>query len=110
MYENLKRISGMYYFEYHCLESPSSCDAQLWYRSHQKVKVLSMDLGDGEGIYSYMDRMEGGTPIIYKVKFKDGFIHDVFEDELLNSPSEYERPDPPKINKESIQKVLLNYI
>lgn len=32
---------------------------------------------------------------MYKVRFNDGFEGTVFEDELLDDPSEYERPDPP---------------
>jgi hypothetical protein len=28
------------YFEYHCLESMDSSDADLWLRSHQTVEIL----------------------------------------------------------------------
>jgi hypothetical protein len=69
------------YFEYHCYEGEDSNDAELWHHTHQKVKVLH-ELTD-------IDEEVGK---IYRIRFPDGFEYDVFEDELLNTPSEYERP------------------
>jgi hypothetical protein len=41
------------------------------------------------------------------VVFEDGFEYDVFEDELMESKEEFERPDAPKKNQqESIRRIL----
>jgi hypothetical protein len=69
------------YFEYHCLESEQSSDAELWHRTHQQVKVLSMagpDESDCE---------------LYNIQFEDGFIGSAFADELLYTTTEYSRPN-----------------
>lgn len=83
------------WFEYHCLESPGSADAELWYKSHSRVTVIecmNMEYSD----LDQTERQEGGTPLVYTVQFEDGHIGDVFEDELLDTKAEYYRPDPPK--------------
>ena len=98
------KVGKTFWFEYHCYESPESCDAEIWYRSHQKVKVI------GVSEWSYDDkewRQEDGNPRVYLVEWEDGFQYDVFEDELMESPNEFYRPSPPKRNiQESIRKVL----
>ncbi len=33
----LRNVGDVVWFEYHCWESPESSDAEIWYRSHQKV-------------------------------------------------------------------------
>lgn len=33
---------------------------------------------------------------MYKVRFKDGFMGDVFADVLIENKSEFVRPDPPE--------------
>ena len=89
-----EKIGKNFWFEYHCFESCDSADAEIWFRSHQKVKVLKISLlGNGSSIE---ERGENGEPRIYNVLFNDGFIADVFEDELMNDPSEFYRPDPIK--------------
>ena len=90
-YDN--KVGKEFWFEYHCYESPESCDAEIWYRSHQKVKVI------GVSEWSYDDkewRQEDGNPRVYLVEWIDGYQYDVFEDELMESKDEFERPDPPK--------------
>lgn len=83
-----------FWFEYHCFESCSSADAEVWYHSHQKVKVLFVSTwGNGD---TPQERGENGEPRVYRVKFEDGLEWDVFEDELMDSPEEFYRPDPPK--------------
>ena len=77
------KIGKIYWFEYHCLES--SCDAKLWYRSHQEVEVIAEV------------ETEPGEPKVYTVKFIDGFVGDVFDDELLISSDGFYRSEPPKI-------------
>jgi len=79
-------IGKEFWFEYHCNESHSSCDAELWYHSHKKVKVL--ERGDDEHD-EYPEE-----PKIYKVRFEDGWEYHVFEDELMDTPKEFYRPDP----------------
>ena len=32
----------------------------------------------------------------YMVQFEDGLVYAVFDDELMDSPKEFYRPDPPK--------------
>lgn len=77
------------FFEYHCLQSHDSADAQAWYRSHQPVEVVAFPDSDGlKMLRSGADREErlnDGCPLIYRVRFSDGHEHDVFEDELMSS-------------------------
>jgi hypothetical protein len=88
------KVGKKFWFEYHCYEGHDSCDAEIWYRSHQKVKVLSIsELGVGDTKY---ERLMEGQPRVYKVRFKDGLEWDVFEDELMESRTEFSRPEPPK--------------
>ncbi len=98
----------MKYFEYHCLESDASSDADLWYRSHSRVQVTGItEQGVGD---TPEERAEEGCPRVYRIRFEDGFEHDAFEDELLDSEDQYERPDPPPVaeryyfNKEENEK------
>ena len=89
------RQPGKYWYEYHCYEGHDSSDAELWYHSHQKVNVLSLvEQGFGD---TPEERGNNGQPAVYNVRFSDGFTGDAFEDEILDSPSEFTRPDPPKI-------------
>jgi hypothetical protein len=82
------KIGETYWYEYHCLESPDSSDAELWYRSHQEVKVLDQE------------ETEPGEPECFNIKFVDDFEGVAFDDELMLSTKEFYRPDPPerKIN------------
>lgn len=93
------------FFEYHCDESHQSSDAQLWYRSHQKVTVLHCDKDTIEqaencGVFTLPARAEVGVPLVYTIEFADGHIGDAFEDELLTSEDSYERPAPPAARRE----------
>jgi hypothetical protein len=98
------KVGRIFWFEYHCYESPESCDSEIWYRSHQKVKVIGVSEWSFD---DYEDRMNDGQPRVYLVEWKDGFQYDVFEDELLESPNEFYRPNPPKRKiQESIKKIL----
>ena len=88
------RVGLKYWFEYHCYEGHDSADANLWYHSHQPVTVLSMEeRGSGR---DEKERGENGHPAAYKVRFQDGLIGAVVEDELCLSKDEFFRPDPPK--------------
>lgn len=83
-----------YWFEYRCWESPNSQDAELWYHSHQVVKVLKMeDPGIGK---DETERAKEGCPAAFKVKFSDGMTYTAMEDELLDSQSDFINNDPPK--------------
>ena len=83
------------WFEYHCWENDESADAQLWYRSHQKVTVLSFDPADGRG-FTRQERGEIGQPFCYTVRFEDGHEGCAVEDELSASQDAWFRPDPPR--------------
>jgi hypothetical protein len=75
------------WFEYHCEEGDQSADAHLWHRSHTPVRIircLDAAIADAEGVAR-----------VYRVKFEDGFVGEVFDDELMDSPSQFFRPDPP---------------
>ena len=88
------QVGKSYWFEYHCLESEESCDAELWHHSHMKAKVLSLEEpGYGK---TMKERGEEGQPAVYKIQFEDGFKHSAFEDEILESPKHFFRPSPPK--------------
>ena len=82
------------FFEYHCWESHASGDAELWYRSHQRVTVLEC-VNPEYGDMSLDQRCEAGHGLVYRVQFSDGHVGDCFEDELLESEASYHRPDPP---------------
>jgi len=98
------KVGRIFWFEYHCYESPESCDSEIWYRSHQKVKVIGVSEWSFD---DYEDRMNDGQPRVYLVEWKDGFQYDVFEDELLESPNEFYRPNPPKRKiQESIRRII----
>lgn len=92
--------SGMeLWFEYHCNESPSSADAEAWYHSHQKVTVIECEtpeLASDRDADTFEKRSNNAEGLMYKVRFRDGLVWTVFEDELLESPNEFEREDPPK--------------
>jgi len=75
-----------YYYEYHCFESHKSSDAELWYRSHLKIKVI--------GLAKEQDFLED-EPSVLIVQFEDGYIGHAWEDEILSSENEYVRPDSP---------------
>lgn len=93
--ENFRTPGQVLFFEYHCNESHDSSDAQLWYRSHQKVTVLRTAPNDGMDILALTDRCEHGQLIVYLVLFADGHQGHAFEDELLDSDADYCRPQPP---------------
>jgi len=85
------------HFEYHCLESMDSGDADLWLRSHQTVKVLGeaeweKEWGEGKSI---TERIEAGMPKLYRIRFNDGHEGKAYEDELYTSPEHWVRDDPP---------------
>ncbi|KKN91192.1 hypothetical protein LCGC14_0220590 [marine sediment metagenome] len=101
--ENVRTIGSTLFFEYHCEESHLSSDADLWYRSHQEVEVIEFSPNDGFDVPTLEERCEIGCPIMYQVKFNDGFVGGVFEDELLDSEDEYFRPDPLKPPKEGVK-------
>lgn len=84
------------WFEYHCLEAAESPDAPVWYRSHQRVTVLSLDRNDAPASSTFTERSTDGTPYTYRVRFSDGLEWDVFEDELFTGPEHFQRPDPPE--------------
>lgn len=77
------------YFEYHCLRSHASADAQLWYRDHQAVTVIATVPCDGQAYQqrgeNLITRCDDGAPLVYQVKFSDGFIGTACEDELYSS-------------------------
>lgn len=80
------------WFEYRCWESPASSDAELWRRSHQRVRVLRMiERGYGQ---TEDERGEHGQPAVFRIEFKDGQRFDATEDELLDSRAEFNRPEP----------------
>lgn len=87
------KVGKEFWFEYHCYESPDSCDAELWYRSHQKVKVIGVSEWSHNDL---QDRIEDATPRVYKIKFEDGYEGDAWEDEIVDSPDGFYRPEPPK--------------
>ena len=82
------------FFEYHCFEDLSSGDAAAWLRSHQQVTVIR-GLFDAAQDRTLSERFEEGEQGVYSVRFADGLVWDVFEDELLVDPGHFTRPDPP---------------
>lgn len=94
--EDLRQIGKRYWFEYHCFESEQSADADIWYHSHQEIEVLG--LAQTDVLYTTKrERLENACPLVYNALFGDEFKCDVFEDEILNSKDEFERPDPPNV-------------
>ena len=98
------KVGKYFWFEYHCYESDDSCDEEIWYRSHQKVKILSVSEWSFDNL---QDRIDDGQPRVYKVMFNDGLKYDVYEDELMNSTEDFYRPNPPIKNlQESIRRII----
>lgn len=82
--ENDERLAkGRRFFEYHCYEGEDSSDAELWHHTHQQVIVLN----------KIADIDEADIGRMYRVRFDDGFEHDVFDDELIVNPIKFCRPD-----------------
>lgn len=71
-----------YWFEYHCDETDTSADVHLRNRSRSRVKVLKLS-GD-----SAPDDQDA---LVWEVQFDDGFVAPAFDDELLDSPEQYQR-------------------
>lgn len=82
-------------FEYHCYEGHDSEDAELWYRSHQRVEVLGVEEHDGVGL-TFAERLDFGHPKGYRVRFEDGFEGIALDDELMEDDTGFCRPDPPR--------------
>lgn len=97
-------IGATYWFEYHCWESDESADAPLWHHSHQQALVVNEQDSDGLAFTgsTYDERAEAGCPRVYTVRFADGLEWAACEDELLDSPGQFERPDPPALTTASI--------
>ena len=94
------------WFEYRCWESPSSADAELWYRSHNRVTVGRMiEPGGGKDIE---ERGFNGHPAVFRIRFSDGREFDATEDELMHDRAEFTRPDPPKKHRWMGENVLAN--
>ena len=89
------------WFEYHCSESHESSDSPAWYHSHQQVEVLGLTDCEQVPSTTFGERMDEGMVLVYRVWFDDGLEWDVFEDELLMDPSQFDRPDPPKPRMET---------
>jgi len=80
-----RKIGKSYLFEYHCLESEKSSDAELWHRTRQRVKILSIvEKGGGD---TKEERLNAGHPAVYEIKFSDGHVRHAFEDEILGITS-----------------------
>ena len=93
--KHLRPMGKRYWFEYHCNESDDSSDAIVWRHSHQQCTLISFD--DGEPCFypTIIERGEAGMVLVYRVRFDDGLEWTVFEDELVDSPDDFYRPDPP---------------
>jgi hypothetical protein len=76
-----------YWFEYHCHEGHDSSDAPAWYRSHERVTILRV-------VEPANDDHSG----VFRARWNDGFEWDVWGDELMDSPADFYRPDPPTGN------------
>ena len=85
------------YFEYHCYEGEDSSDAELWHHTHQQVEVIRKLRNIEE-----VDEADYGR--MYEVKFPDGLIYNVCDDELVKSPTDYYRPDYNPIMNETKNK------
>lgn len=97
MIKDLINNGSRKWFEYHCWESHDSGDAKVWYRSHEMVTVIALtnyksSLHDDT---DFNQRNEDCCQLVYRAKWDDGFEWDVWEDELLNSKDDFQRPDPP---------------
>jgi len=96
-YKNSWKKGETAYFEYHCAQSDCSPDAPIWYRSQQPVEVLGVrEKGMGRSIEDRV--VNNGSPRVYQVRFRDGHVHDIFENELVTDPkffqgAEYAAPD-----------------
>lgn len=95
--KDLRQPGQRLWFEYHCNESVDSAHFFLWQRTHQQVDVIKLDPNgeEPEPGSTLIERCENGMCCCYIVRFDDGLETTVFEDELLNSPEQFCRPDFP---------------
>jgi hypothetical protein len=87
-------VGQQYWFEYHCWESDESADAPLWHRSHEKVTIVKRMKDDAWEGSTFEERNEAGALMAFLARWDNGFEWCVIEDELLDSPSDFFRPDP----------------
>ena len=81
----MTKIGKRFLFEYRCWESEESSDADLWHRTHEPVTVVGeVDLDEGS-------RAEVGR--VWVVRFDDGYIGHVFDEELMKTSSQFQRDD-----------------
>ena len=95
--DDLWATGSRVWFEYHCLESDRSSDAQAWYHSHQQVEVLGLSDCEQVSFATAEERAYEAMVLVYRVRFDDGLEWDVFENELLTDPNQFERDDPPNM-------------
>jgi len=69
------------FFEYHCLQSDESCDAELWHHTRQWAVVVA--------VVTHPEVDLELSPM-YIIRFEDDYQHDVFNDEVTERP----RPKP----------------
>lgn len=94
--KELRVFGSTFWFEYHCYEGHDSADAEVWYHSHQKCVVIGFADCDPAAFTTSEERNDAGHSLLYRARFEDGLVWDVFEDELLDSQSEFRREAPPK--------------
>ena len=75
---------GRRLFEYHCYEGEDSADAELWHHTHQSIEVLAR---------TQHGHHDGPTPTMYRIRFADGYECEVWDDELVLSPGQFELDD-----------------
>jgi len=91
-------VGSVLWFEYRCTEDHASSHAKLWYHSHQKCMVISVDFcGHDPKSFARTRRGREGPQdqITYKCRFEDGFEESVCEDELRATKKFFWRPEPP---------------
>lgn len=102
------------HFEYHCYRGHNSRDARAWYRDRQPVTVLGIDQGGeykehpipGSEFSTLNERLEAGMPMVYRVRFPDGYEHSAFEQELMTDPSHFWQEGPPGLDQ--IEQIRAN--
>lgn len=99
-----KIIGQSFFFEYHCTESNDSQHAKLWHHSHQACLILKRDKDDAIPNSTFSEREESGMMRYFSVKFHDGYIGTVGEDELFYDKKDFYRPDPPENVKDYIME------
>jgi hypothetical protein len=94
---DLIRRGALRWYECSGWEDQAEAGPILRQHTHQVVKVVRRHYADGSkrGMNKHQRCTSEGYPDMYQVRFSDGQLWSVFENELMTSKAQFTRPHPP---------------